>query len=49
MGSNDAAYAVWAQGGDVRAARLEGTTWTPLAAPLDIDPARDGGPSRGWR
>jgi hypothetical protein len=40
MGSNDAAYAVWTQGGDVRAARLEGTTWTPLAAPLDIDPAR---------
>jgi PKD domain len=40
MGINNAAYAVWAQGGDIRAARLEGTTWTPLGAPLDIDPAR---------
>jgi hypothetical protein len=40
MGINNAAYAVWAQSGDVRAARLEATTWTPLGSPLDIDPAR---------
>jgi hypothetical protein len=40
MGINEAAYAVWQQGGDVRAARLEGTTWTPLGSPLDIDAAR---------
>jgi hypothetical protein len=41
MGINEAAYAVWTEAGgggsDVRAARLEGTAWTALAAPLDID------------
>ena len=43
MGINEAGYAVWSAGGDVRAARLdEGTAWTPLAAPLDVDPARLG-------
>lgn len=39
LGINGAAYAVWEQAGDVRAARLQDSTWTPVAAPLDIDPA----------
>jgi hypothetical protein len=43
MGVNEAAYAVWSQGGDVRAARLAGTIWTAVGAPLDIDPARPAG------
>ena len=43
MGINEAAYAVWSAGEDVRAARLEGTTWTPLGAPLDIEPGRSAG------
>ena len=48
MGINEAAYAVWSAGEDVRAARLEGITWTPLAGALDLDPARSAGtgPSR---
>src|SRR5690242_6368107 len=36
LGVNGVAYAVWEQGGDVRAARLQDATWTPLAPPLDI-------------
>ena len=43
MGINEAAYAVWGAGGDVRAARLQGTQWTPIGQPLDIDPARPAG------
>jgi len=43
MGINEDGYAVWSAGGDVRAARLDGTTWTPLATPLDVDPSRDAG------
>ena len=46
MGINEAAYAVWSQpgsAGDVRAARLDVTAWTPLAAPLDVDPSRSAG------
>ena len=43
MGINEDGYAVWSVGGDVRAARLDGTTWTPLAAPLDVDASRDAG------
>ena len=44
MGINEAGYAVWSANGDVRAARLdEGVTWTPIAAPLDVDPARSAG------
>jgi PKD domain len=39
MGINGVAYAVWSQGGDVRAARLEGGAWQAVAAPLDIDAA----------
>src|SRR5215207_9672255 len=48
MAINEDGYAVWSAGGDVRAARLDGTTWTPLAAPLDVDPSRaaGGGASR---
>jgi hypothetical protein len=38
IGVDGVAYAVWEQGGDVRAARLLGPTWTPLASPLDIVP-----------
>src|SRR5918999_1404285 len=43
IGVNGVAYAVWQQNGDVRAARLEGSTWTAVPAPLDIDPARVAG------
>jgi len=46
MGINEAAYAVWSAGEDVRAARLEGTAWTPLAGALDLDPARSAGTGR---
>jgi PKD domain len=42
IGVDGVAYAVWEQAGDVRAARLD-TTWTPLAAPLDIVPAAQAG------
>ena len=34
-------------GADVRAVRLEGSTWDPLPAPLDIDPARAAGVGAG--
>ncbi|WP_028060962.1 hypothetical protein [Candidatus Solirubrobacter pratensis] len=43
LGVNDAAYAVWQQSGDVRAARLQDTTWSGLAAPVDINPAAEAG------
>jgi hypothetical protein len=43
MGINEVGYAVWQAGGDVRAARLAGRTWTPLGAPLDISPADEAG------
>ena len=43
MGINEDGYAVWSAGGDVHAARLDDTTWTPLAAPLDVDAARTAG------
>jgi hypothetical protein len=46
LGVNDAAYAVWEQSGDIRAARLQDAAWTPLAAPVDINagnPAGTGG------
>jgi hypothetical protein len=42
MGVNEAAYAIWSAAGDVRAARYQGG-WTPIAAPLDIDPVRGAG------
>jgi hypothetical protein len=47
LGVNDAAYAVWEQAGDVRAARLQDATWTPLGAPLDINAANPAGTGAG--
>jgi hypothetical protein len=38
LGVNDAAYAIWEQGADVRAARLQDATWSGLSAPVDINP-----------
>lgn len=43
MGVDEVGYAVWQAGGDVHAARLDGTTWTPIGQALDIDPAREAG------
>jgi hypothetical protein len=43
MGVNGAAYAIWQQGGNVIASRLQDTTWTGVAQPLDIDPANVAG------
>src|SRR3954451_19202993 len=43
MGVDEVGYAVWQAGGDVHAARLDGTTWTPIGPSLDIDPARSAG------
>jgi hypothetical protein len=47
MGINGAAYASYAVpgpgGSDVRVSRLEGTTWTPVGASLDIDPSQSAG------
>ena len=43
LGVNGAAYVVWQQAGNVHAARLQDSTWTTVAAPLDIDPAREAG------
>jgi hypothetical protein len=51
LGVEGGAYAVWSEAGaggsDVRAAQLVGTTWTTLAAPLDIDPAHAAGAGAG--
>jgi len=49
MSINGVAYLVWAGGGDVHAARLErnGTSFTALPAPLDIDPAATAGDGNG--
>ena len=47
MGINEDGYAVWSAGGDVRAARLDGTRWTPLSGPLDLEAARTAGEGRG--
>ena len=43
MGVNEDGYAVWSAAGDVHAARLDGTRWTPLAGALDVDVARPAG------
>jgi hypothetical protein len=47
MGINGAAYASYAVpgggGSDVRVSRLDGTTWTPVGSPLDIDPSQAAG------
>jgi hypothetical protein len=40
MGPSGAAYVTFQVGGDVRVARLGGSTWTLIDAPLDFDPAR---------
>ena len=40
MGPSGAAYVAFAVGGDLRVARLSGTTWNLIGDPLDIDPAR---------
>jgi hypothetical protein len=37
LGVNGAAYAIWQEGGNVVAARLQDSTWTRVALPLDID------------
>ena len=37
LGVNGAAYAIWQESGNVVAARLQDTTWTRVAPPLDID------------
>ena len=42
LGVNGAAYAIWQEGGNVVAARLQDATWTRVAAPLDIDPGARG-------
>jgi hypothetical protein len=50
MGINGHAYAVWSGPGggrDVRAARVDDGPWSAVAAPLDIDPARDAGAGSG--
>jgi hypothetical protein len=46
LGVNGAAYAVWEQGGDVRSARLQDTTWNGLPPALDVDPALEAGTGR---
>jgi hypothetical protein len=45
-GITGTAYAVWAQAGDVRSARLVATAWSPVAGPLDVAPAQDAGQPR---
>jgi hypothetical protein len=49
MSTNGVAYVVWAASGDVRAARMDRleTAFTPLSAPLDIDPNDDAGSGTG--
>lgn len=46
IGVEGGAFAVWSQGGDVRAAMLE-TNWTAIASPLDIVPAHAAGEGAG--
>ena len=43
MGIDEVGYAVWQAGGDVHAARLDGTTWTAIPGPLDINQAHEAG------
>lgn len=49
LSTNGVGYVAWASGGDVRAARLDrgASAFTPLAAPLDVDPAADAGSGTG--
>jgi hypothetical protein len=43
LGVNGAAYVVWEQAGDVRAARLQDSAWTIIPQPLDVVPANEAG------
>ena len=51
MGINGTAFAVWrglgAGGADVLAARLKGTTWSPVSGPLDIAASNAAGADTG--
>lgn len=47
MGINGTAYVVWAQAGDVRAARLQGTGWEGIVPALDVDASRVSGEGAG--
>ena len=40
MGPSGAAYVTFESGGDLRVARLSGTSWTVVDQPLDIDPGQ---------
>jgi hypothetical protein len=43
LGVNGAAYVVFQEAGNVIAARLQDTTWTRVAEPLDVVPAHEAG------
>jgi len=43
LGVNGAAYVVWQESGNVRAARLQDATWTAILPPLDVDPSLEAG------
>jgi hypothetical protein len=47
LGINGTAYIVFAAGGDVRAVRLQDTTWDGVAPPLDVDPGQAAGEGVG--
>ena len=43
LGVNGAAYAVWEQGGDIHAARLQDSTWAIVPQALDVVPQYEAG------
>ena len=43
MGVNGAAYVTWQQDGNVHASRLQDSTWTTVATPLDVAPELEAG------
>jgi hypothetical protein len=47
MSINEDGYAIWSAGGNVSAARLDGTAWTPLPGALDVDATRPAGEGSG--
>lgn len=47
LGINGTAYVVFAAAGDVRAARLQATTWEAVPVPLDVAPAQAAGDGTG--
>src|SRR3954470_2512434 len=47
IGVEGGAFAVWSQGGDVRAAMLQSATWTASAQPRDVVPGRIAGTGAG--